>query len=92
MPTNLLSDKTIKSKLAEARRTGAPVRVVDGDGLYLEAQPNGKGWWRLRYWLHGREGRMSLGTYPDVPRRPRRSSSSGPAASPWHLSRSPAWA
>jgi integrase len=67
MPTNHLTDKTIKSKLAEARRTGEPVRVVDGDGLYLEAQPNGKGWWRFRYWLHGREGRMSLGTYPEVP-------------------------
>jgi integrase len=67
MPTNLLTDKQIKAKLAEARRTGTPVRVVDGDGLYLEAQPNGKGWWRLRYWLHSREGRMSLGTYPEVP-------------------------
>jgi len=32
----------------------------------LDARPTGAGWWRLRYWLGGREGMLSLGTYPDV--------------------------
>jgi integrase len=64
---NTLSDKTIKSALKTARESGKPKRVSDGAGLYLEARPNGSGWWRLRYWDGGKEGMVSLGTYPEVP-------------------------
>jgi len=32
----------------------------------LIARPDGAGWWRLRYWLHGQENRLSLGTYPET--------------------------
>ena len=31
-----------------------------------QARPDGGGRWRLRYWLVGRENRLSLGTYPEV--------------------------
>ena len=67
MPTtDKLSDKTIKAALKAAAAAGKARKLSDGDGLLLEARPTGAGWWRLRYWTDGREGMLSLGTYPDV--------------------------
>jgi len=40
--------------------------LKDDHGLYLEVSPSGGRWWRLRYWLQGKENRISLGTYPVV--------------------------
>jgi integrase len=40
--------------------------LKDERGLHLEVQPSGGKWWRLRYWIGGKEGRLSLGTYPEV--------------------------
>jgi integrase len=67
--TDKLTDKTIKAAIRTAIKFDKPKRVSDGGGLYLEARPNGAGWWRLRYWSGGKEGMLSLGTYPDVPLR-----------------------
>lgn len=61
-----LSDKEIKSAIKAAVSTGKAQRLGDGDGLWLEARPTGTGWWRLRYWIDGKEGMLSLGTYPEV--------------------------
>ena len=65
--TDNLTDKAIKAGLKAAIKTGKPKRISDGGGLYLEARPTGAGWWRLRYMSGGKEGMLSLGTYPDVP-------------------------
>ena len=65
--TDTLTDKAIKAALRAAIKAGKPKRISDGNGLYLEARPTGAGWWRLRYWSGGKEGMLSLGTYPDVP-------------------------
>ena len=65
--TDTLTDKAIKKALKDAGTAGRPKRVSDGGGLYLEARPTGAGWWRLRYFSGGKEGMLSLGTYPDVP-------------------------
>lgn len=46
--------------------TGKTRRLFDGGGLYLEVSPTGGLWWRLKYRIHGREKRLSLGTYPEV--------------------------
>ena len=35
--------------------------------MTLTARLDGAGWWGLRYWLSGRENRLSLGAYPEVP-------------------------
>ncbi len=64
--TDTLTDKSIKAAIKAAIRTGKPKRVSDGAGLFFEARPTGAGWWRLRYWNGGKEGMLSLGTYPDV--------------------------
>jgi integrase len=67
MATNLLSDTTIRSALKTAALSGKASTIKDGDGLTLIARPDGVGWWRFRYWLDGKENRLSFGTYPDVP-------------------------
>lgn len=64
--TDTLTDKTIKAAIKAAKTVGKAKRISDGGGLYFEARPTGAGWWRLRYWASGKEGMLSLGTYPDV--------------------------
>jgi len=64
---NILSDKTIRAAIKAATTTGKPQRLRDGDGMYLEARPNGVGWWRLRFRNDGKEGLISLGVYPHIP-------------------------
>ena len=66
MASNLLTEKTILSALKKAGVAGKPSTISDGEGLTLIARPDGAGWWRLRYWLDGRENRLSLGTYPET--------------------------
>lgn len=66
MASNLLTDKTILSALKTAGEAGKPGTISDGEGLTLIVRPDGAGWWRLRYWLDGRENRLSLGTYPET--------------------------
>ncbi len=59
MLSKLLIDKTkpqVKS-----------VRLSDGRGMYLEISPAGGKWWRFKYRFAGKERRISLGVYPDVP-------------------------
>ena len=63
---DLLTDKTIKAALKAAEVNGKARKLSDGAGLVLEARPTGAGWWRLRYWRDGREGMLSLGTYPET--------------------------
>ena len=41
-------------------------RLFDGRGLFLEVTPNGTKRWRVKYFLHGRERRISLGVFPTV--------------------------
>jgi hypothetical protein len=44
-----------------------PYRMNDGRGLYLEVRPTGKKVWRVRYWIGGKEGVLTLGEYPFMP-------------------------
>ncbi|MEI7581973.1 integrase arm-type DNA-binding domain-containing protein [Runella sp.] len=43
-----------------------PYKMADGEGLYLEVTPSGTKYWRLKYRIHGREKRISIGAYPAV--------------------------
>lgn len=66
MAANVLHDKSIRAAIKSAAGAGKSLTISDGDGLTLIARPDGRGWWRLRYWLESRENRISLGTYPEV--------------------------
>lgn len=41
-------------------------KKADEKGLYLEINPNGSKYWRLKYRFNGREKKLALGTYPEV--------------------------
>jgi len=58
-----LTDTAIRNAKALESKT---IRLKDERGLYLEISPRGGKWWRLRYWMNGKENRLSLGVYPDV--------------------------
>ena len=58
-----LTDTAIRNAKAAEKAQ----RLFDGGGLYLEVSPNGGKWWRFKYRFAGKEKRLSLGVYPDVP-------------------------
>jgi integrase len=63
MATNLLSALECKN----ATSNGAAIRKLhDGDGLYLWLYADGRKYWRMRYWQHGKEKSLSVGVYPKV--------------------------
>ncbi|MDO9597250.1 MAG: tyrosine-type recombinase/integrase [Azoarcus sp.] len=57
-----LSDTAIRN----AKPSAKPVKLTDGDGLYLLVQPNGARWWRFDYRIDGKRKTLSMGVYPDV--------------------------
>lgn len=42
-------------------------RLTDGGGLYLEVSPAGSKRWFWKFYPDGKESRLALGGYPDVP-------------------------
>ena len=57
-----LSDVAIRN----AKPKEKPIKLFDGDGLYLLVSPGGSRLWRLKYRIAGREKLISLGSYPEV--------------------------
>lgn len=43
-----------------------PIKLADGDGLYLVVQPNGSKLWRMKYFFARKERSLSFGEYPYV--------------------------
>ncbi len=59
----MLTDPKCKNAKAEGN---AIRKLADGGGLYLWVYADGRKYWRLRYWLGGKEKSLSLGVYPNV--------------------------
>lgn len=53
-------------KIRQAKPGAAPIKLTDGNGLYLEVRPSGSKLWRYRYRLDGKENLFAIGAYPDV--------------------------
>lgn len=53
-------------KIRQAKPKEKAYKLSDGNGLYLEVQPNGSKWWRHKYRFAGKEKRISHGVYPEV--------------------------
>ena len=64
-----LSDLVVK----QAKTTGKAYTLPDIDGLSLAVTPAGGKSWHFRYYLLGKQKRMSLGNYPEVSLRDARS-------------------
>lgn len=41
-------------------------KLSDAQGMYLEIQPSGSRYWRMKYRFGGKEKRLALGVYPEV--------------------------
>lgn len=41
-------------------------KLHDGDGLYLWVYPDGRKYWRMRYWRDSKEVMLAFGVYPHV--------------------------
>lgn len=41
-------------------------KLADGGGLYLQINPNGSKYWRMKYRFAGKEKKLSFGIYPDI--------------------------
>ena len=63
MAINLYDDVHYRN----ATSNGKSIRKIhDGGGLYLWVYADGRKYWRLRYWINGKEKSLSLGVYPKV--------------------------
>jgi integrase len=60
-----LTDSTCKNASCPADKPRK--RLSDSGGLYLEVNPAGVKLWRWKYRYAGKEKRLALGAYPDVP-------------------------
>jgi len=57
-----LTDVTVRS----AKPGEKPVKLSDGEGMFLYIVPTGGKMWRLKYRVDGKEKLLSLGQYPEV--------------------------
>lgn len=53
-------------KVRQAKATDKPLKITDGNGLYIEVKPNGSKLWRYRYRIAGKENVYAIGEYPAV--------------------------
>ena len=58
----MLSDAKCRSASTQAKIS----KLADEQGLYLWVYPDGRKYWRLRYWQLGKEKSLSLGVYPEI--------------------------
>src|SRR3989304_2397932 len=55
------------AKCKNATSKGLTIRkLADSGGLSLWVYADGRKYWRLRYWLAGKEKSLSLGGYPEI--------------------------
>lgn len=66
-PTTLVTVMNLSDTAIRNAKPGErPIKMTDGDGLYLLLQPTGAKWWRFDYRFDGKRKTLSMGVYPDV--------------------------
>jgi integrase len=50
----------------KAKTQDRPLKLSDGDGLFLQVYPNGRKHWRLAYRFAGKQRSLAFGPYPEV--------------------------
>jgi len=58
--------KLNNTQIGNAKAPNKPVKLTDGEGLYLLVTPQGSKHWRLRYRLAGKENVYAIGAYPVI--------------------------
>ena len=59
-----LTDAQIKA--FRPSEDGKPVKLADGQGLFLMVMPNGSKYWRYHYRFAGKQKTLALGVYPEI--------------------------
>ncbi len=54
------------AKVRNAKPRTKPYKIADGEGLFLLITPSGSKYWRLKYFLAGKEKVLALGVYPEI--------------------------
>lgn len=54
------------AKVRNAKPKNRPYKIADGEGLFLVIMPSGSKYWRLRYFIAGKEKLLALGVYPEI--------------------------
>ena len=54
------------TKIRQTKPGDKPLKLADGNGLYLLVQPNGSKLWRYRYRIGGKENVFAVGAYPET--------------------------
>lgn len=52
------------AKIRNTKPSVKPIKLTDGNGLFLEVRPTGSRLWRYRYRIGGKENLFALGDYP----------------------------
>lgn len=61
-----LSRALTDAKIKTAKAKDKPYKLSDGGGLFLLIQKNGAKLWRYKFRIHGKEGLLAIGAYPDI--------------------------
>lgn len=64
--TDSLSRALSAAAVQNAKPKERPYKLADGGGLFLQVQPSGAKLWRYKFRLHGKEGLLAIGVYPEV--------------------------
>src|SRR5271154_5648414 len=54
------------AKARNAKSRSKPYKLSDGEGLFLVIMPSGSKYWRLKYFVVGKEKLLALGVYPQI--------------------------
>jgi hypothetical protein len=60
------TDKLTDTAIRGAKRRAKPYKLFDGGGLHVLVRPDGKKYWRLKYYVLSVEKLISFGVYPRV--------------------------
>jgi hypothetical protein len=60
--------KLTGAAIRNAKVGDRPIKLFDGDGLYLLVSPTGHKGWRFNYYFGAKEKLLSLGRYPEITR------------------------
>jgi len=54
------------AKVRNAKPRAKPYKLADNEGLFLLIMPSGSKYWRLKYFVAGKEKLLALGVYPEI--------------------------
>jgi integrase len=60
------TDKLTDTAIRGAKSRAKPYKLFDGGGLYVLVRPDGRRYWRFKYYVDGVEKLISFGVYPTV--------------------------